>query len=125
MTEGMKWTASVDDQNYDFEFDSKDAAIAHAPARLNLAPGANFYIAPLINHVPHLTYEDVAIALLQQADEALGDEVPEHFLEGVPVEAQKELADELNKVLSSWLGKHHYKLDELIGKPVPVVAPTA
>lgn len=122
MTEGLKWTASKDDKNYDFEFATKEEAVTEAPARLELQPGTPYYVAPLIKHSPSLTYEDVAIALLSQADEQLGDEVPGHFLENVPEGVQKELVDELNKVLVTWLARHHLTIDEQIGKPITVTA---
>lgn len=101
------WKVSLDEEHWSHptEFPSKEAAIAAAPAELDLEPGDYFWVGRKAS--PAVILFDGSHVLENMAEQMYdseeGGEYSEDWLAHVPKEATQELEEALNKVWEKWL----------------------
>lgn len=97
---------SDDEDTFTGEFPTQEAAMEAAPADLDLGTGDTFYVGRAIP--PDIGFyspnaSQIIETLTEAADEDVGSECAEGWLENVDVEAQDELSGMIANAIGDWL----------------------
>lgn len=105
----MHYAYSINEDDYEGEFPTREAALGEAVALYDLAPGASVWTGEVVLASPASRFFRSVDHLIEDMQENAYDEAGEHadrFLENVSDAQSDELDAEIKKVIDAWADKH-------------------